>query len=247
MQDWLLEVLAASAGDLPEEIEGYLLGRGMRSSLIQRLGVGCWTPAAHPAPDKAFQDRYGVRGERLQGQVLVPMLSPRGALLGVETRTWRWADGKHISDYRVPESRWNPVFLGMSPDAMTRIWQGANVWICEGLFDLAALDRIVPSTDVVLATLRAKISAQHAAFLQRFLQHGRQVYMVYDRDATGRKQTVGWEDPVTGKHRWGALELLERVSVSCLDVYYEGGKDPGEIWDRGGERALREAFSHVLP
>jgi len=64
--------------------------------------------------------------------------------------------------------------------------------------------------------------------------------MVYDNDETGQKQTRGWTDD-TGKRRWGALDLLKRVQVNAQPMSYRG-KDPGVVWDHGGEAAMREAF-----
>ena len=69
--------------------------------------------------------------------------------------------------------------------------------------------------------------------------------MVYDNDETGRRQTVGYVDTVTGKRRWGALDVLRRVGVKARDVPYRGGKDPGEIWEKQGTAGLRRAFGNL--
>lgn len=241
MRDWLLSTLS-SGRDLPEDAEGYLRGRGMTGAAIQRLGMGIWLCPKDPAPDEDFHKRYGQHGEYLEGRIVCPCYSPRGEVIGFEARTWRWEDGKKITDFRLPEANWNPFFLGLTPETMERIWNGGDVWVVEGLFDLAPLERVVPERDVVLATVRAKLSNSHIEFLRRYVRLG-MVRMVYDNDETGRKQTHGWVDD-TGKKRWGALGLLERVGVKCREMPYRG-KDPGEIWDHGGEPALRAAFTPI--
>lgn len=243
MQNWLSEVLVEGR-HLTEDAEGYLLGRGMSSETIRRLGMTLWTLHDDQAPDDEFRRKYGPKGEFLKGRLVCPCYSPRGEIIGFEARTWRMEDGKKITDFRLPQAAWNPFFLGLSPGTMHRIWSGCDVWIVEGLFDMAPMERIIPSSDVSLATVRAKLSWAHAEFLRRYVRRGR-VNLVYDRDETGRKQTDGWTDE-HGKRRWGALEVLQRVGVECRDIPYRGGKDPGEIWDQGGEPALREAFAHVL-
>lgn len=242
MKDWFQAVLHAGR-DLSDEAEGYLRGRGMRESLISELEMAIWHNPKEPAPNEAFCKKYGAHGEYLEGKLICPFLSPRGEILGFEGRAWNGE--KKITDYRMTESSWNPVFIGLTQPAMRRLWDGGNVWIVEGLFDLTALERVVPERDVVLATVRAKLSRAHVEFLRRYVRQGQLVRMVYDNDPTGRKQITGWVDP-TGKERWGALKLLERVGVECQDFPYSGGKDPGEIWDKGGEAVLRRVFATIF-
>jgi hypothetical protein len=67
--------------------------------------------------------------------------------------------------------------------------------------------------------------------------------MAYDMDTAGRKAVDGWDD-ADKKHHPGAMELLERVGLACSNERYDGGKDPGEIWDQGGEVAIRATFAH---
>jgi DNA primase len=145
---------------------------------------------------------------------------------------------KKITDFRLPEEKWCPFFLGLH-SAMSRIWDGGDVWITEGLFDKCALEWAVPEKDAVLATVRAALSRPHVEFLRRFCR-GR-VQMVYDLDETGRKATRGWVDE-RGQKRLGALELLQRAGLTCRDVPYRGAKDPGEIWNMGGAEAIRKVF-----
>lgn len=244
MRAWLEEAVASFT--LTEEAEGYLLGRGILEPRIQDIGIGVWDPdrLLESATDEVFRDPkkgHGPRGERLRGRLVVPLWGPTGKLLGVEVRAW--SGEKRVTQYLLAEASWNPVFVGLTPAVMAKIWAGGDVWIVEGLFDLGAMEHVVPTRDAVLGTLRARVSEHHATFLQRFCR-GR-VYLVYDNDSTGRQQTHGYEDPATHRHRWGALDVLSRVGVHAQDVPYRGGKDPGEVWDRGGVDGLRRAFPHI--
>lgn len=224
---------------LDEEHEGYFLGRGAKEESLVRLGVKSWEPLAEEAPDEDFRERYGDKGDRLVGWVLWPLLSPRGQVIGCAGRKH---GEKTITRYLLPEAHWNPVWTGLTPDVMQRIWAGGDVWVVEGIFDLFPLEWAIPSQDVVLGSERALLTDKHVEFLRRFVRGpGQQVRMVYDNDEAGRKGVNGWTDE-TGKKRWGALQRLERVKVRAITVAYRG-KDPGEIWNLGGVPAVRAAFS----
>lgn len=231
---WLSDVLQAFS--LTEDVETYLLGRGLKESTILAEGIVTGRVLDNPVPDKNFRAICGSRGERLAGMLVCPVRAPSGALLGFEARS---IHEKRILDFRLPNSKWVPFFLG-TRKAMPAIWAGGDIWIVEGLFDLAPLEWVVPSRDAVLATVRAYLGHNHVEFLRRFCKG--HVHMVYDMDATGRKATKGWTDE-TGKRHPGALDLLHRVGLKCSDVTYSGGKDPGEIWSHGGLAAIQAAFA----
>lgn len=225
MGQWLNESLSACT--LTEPVEEYLLSRGAREASYLEMGIKTWQPPSSQAPCELFRKRYGNRGERLQGCLVTPFHSPSGKLVGFEARrtTKKW-----ISDYRLmPECKWLPIWLGTNR-AMQKLWDGGSVWVVEGLFDLFALEWVIPETDAVLASVRAALSYAHVQFLRRFAGY---VHMVYDEDETGRE----------GNEK--AIFSLNRVKVQCGEVRYCGGKDPGEIWDRGGEEALHLAFSNM--
>jgi hypothetical protein len=233
---WLSDAL--SRCELTEDVEGYLLGRGALERSYRELGCVTWqVPFGESVGDEAFDKRYGPpKGLNLEGWLVCPIYSPKGKVIGFEARNTR---EKALSEYVMPEGAWNPLWLGLCPAAMERIWAGGDVWIGEGLFDKFPMEWAVPEADVVLATLRARLTDKHVEFLRRFCRGW--VHMVYDLDVQGRKATHGWTDP-TGKYRWGALDKLRRVDVKCRDVPYTGGKDPGEVWDKGGAAGIRAAF-----
>ena len=81
-----------------------------------------------------------------------------------------------------------------------------------------------------MAALRANLTKKQVEFIRRF--NPPMVHMVFDRDETGRKgnKTV--------------LRMLEKAGIRCREVSYSGGKDPGEVWDRGGVEGLKQAFPY---
>lgn len=230
---WLEEALSNCT--LTEEVEGYLLGRGAKESTIEDEGIVTWKALTTRAPDENFRKWYGSYGERIVGYLVCPVRSPKGALLGFEARSIR---EKRITDFRLPEAKWNPFWLGLQA-GMQKIWDGGDVWIVEGLFDKCALEWAVPETDAVLASVRAHLTREHIEFLRRYCKG--MVHMVYDNDKTGRDATYGYMDD-TGKRIPGSLDRLARVGLRCRDVPYSG-KDPGAVWDRGGAAAVRAAFT----
>jgi hypothetical protein len=236
---WLEDALAV-ATDFPEEVGGYLLGRGLTEAVIRGMGIGVWRGLEDPSPLATFREKFGPRGLGVVGWLSIPVRSPRGTLIGVDFRTWG-EEKKNVREFRLPEAVWNPTFTGVWPDSLARIWAGGDVWLVEGLFDLA-IARVLPAKDVALATGGAACSKHHIDFLARFVSPRAQVHLCYDADAAGEKQKTGWADPKTGKRYAGVPDRLLRVGVRCRAVHYGGGKDPGEIWERGGMAALRRTF-----
>lgn len=223
MREWLSDALGAC--DLSPDHEELLMARGAKFDSFQRMQLVTWDTASSDAPSEEFQKRYGPRGEKLDGSLVAPLLCPQGKVLGIIARRGTWK-----TEFRVPEARWNPVLLGVSKN-IEQIWENGVVWLVEGLFDLFAMEWVIPNTEVVLATGRARLSYNHLQFLRRFASF---VYLVYDNDETGRK----------GSSR--AIKDLRDVQIGCRDVAYIGGKDPGEIWEQGGRQALLDAFAHAI-
>lgn len=216
-----------STSSLTDEARDYLQSRAFSDQLIDSLGVIIWPKLDAPCPDPQFAKQFGLYGESLLGRIVTPLRSPRGSLIGLEARTFKGK--KEISKYLLPSAEWNPVWIG-SDIYFQNIYNGGDVWIVEGLFDLAALSRVIPPNGAVLSSLRAKLTDKHISFLKRFAS---QVNMVYDRDQAGRSGTSR------------ALKDLRASGIPCRDIPYRGGKDPGEIWDKSGVFGLKEAFSFV--
>lgn len=239
MRDWLAYTLIQAASSLSEDAEGYILGRGLPYSMLAEMNVGLWMGAETPCPDPVFSKRYGDHGQRVKEWLSFPLWSPRGRVVGVLFR--RWDGEKEVSKFHLTETGWVPVFGGMTPSALNRIWNGGDVWLVEGVFDLA-LAHAVPKKDVVLSCEGAKVTPAQLTFLKRFLSDRSQVHVVFDMDETGQKMAHGYTHPETGKRVWGVQERLTRLGIRSRVVQYRGGKDPGEIWEDGGTSWLREVF-----
>lgn len=238
MQEWLTQALEKSAQLIPEEAEGFVLGRGLPAWLYGEMRVGVWRTPETSSPDQKYAKLIGSSWEGREGWLTVPFWSPRGVVLGVEFRTIELQ--KKVWEYRLPSAKWNPVFMGLTSTTFQKIWEGGDVWLVEGVFDLS-LSHAVPERDVVLACGTAHLSANQLNFLVRFLSSSATVHVCFDEDPSGRRAVEGYIDD-DGKRRMGVLELLKRVHLRGRDVRYRGGKDPGEIWERGGKPALTTTF-----
>jgi DNA primase len=226
MAAWLAESLDSC--DLSEEAEAYVMGRGATREVIESWGLKTFEPPATPCPDTRLHEHYGAHFERFEGKVVYPIYSPRGKLLGFDSRTpYRKDDDRYLLE----DSRWNPVWSGM-PSAMKAIYDGADVIVVEGRFDVWAMLHAVTQGQAVLGSGSAHLSWKQVEFLRRWAKGD--VYVAYDNDAAGKKGTAD------------AVKHLDMRRVRCTPLRYgRAGDDPGQIWDRGGASALREAFPHL--
>jgi DNA primase len=221
---WLVSALELCS--LTEDARDYLMGRGATPDVIEHWGIKVFDAPPEPFPDERLRKYYGPCFERFEGKIVYPLYGPRGQLLGIDTRSM---DAKDDDRYLLPESRWNPVWIGM-PQAMPLVYDGADVVVVEGRFDVFPMYH---ATDkAVLGSGTAHLSWKQIEFLRRWVKG--HVYMCYDRDDGGRK---GVED---------ALRDLGKRRVECSELRYGvNGDDPGTIWDRGGSAAMRDAFPYL--
>jgi len=199
---------------------------------MRRIDVGMWVPPGTPAPEPGFRVRYGSRGEKLSGRIVIPLFTPRGEIMGIGARSLT----KDLSDYRVPALKWAPGWI-TTKGISEALWSNGRAWIVEGFFDLAALARVVPDTDAVIATLRAGMDRRQIEHLRRYCRGG--VVVAYDNDEAGRRATHGYQEG--GRRRFGIVDYIERAGVHVTACRYLG-KDPGDIWLNKGDRGLMKAF-----
>lgn len=226
--------------ELPEEFENYLLSRGVSRSLMESYQFGWWDQKVQPS-DPLVVSRYSKILRNFEGRLIVPIFSPQGKMVGVEARLVLGDGVKSLRLLTTP-ALWNPIFVGLTAEAMDKIWSGSDVWLVEGVFDATTLQGLV-SNAVVLGTMRASVTRKHLDFIHRFVSGS--VYVAYDNDKTGQDSMWGYFDD-NNRKRLGVVEKIENLGVRCVPVSYRGGKDPNEIWEKGGISSLRKAFSPYL-
>jgi len=224
VREWLEQAFKESG--LSSEAEDYVRARGATAKIVETWGINTFDPPVEPCPDHSYHRPYGPSFERFAGKVIYPLYSPRGVLLGFDSRS---VGKKDLLRVLLPEAHWTPTWIGM-PDAMQGIWDGKPIYVAEGIFDVWALLRVVEN-GVVLGSGPARLSQKQLEFLIRWATKS-DVGMVYDRDETGRRGTAS------------ALKSLRYHQISSRDIPYSG-KDPGEAWDRGGTARVREVFPYL--
>lgn len=224
MRAWVEDAFAQCS--LDDDCLGYLLSRGATMEVIDSWGMATFTPPSEQAPDPQFCERYGKYGEFFEGRVLIPLWCPRGTLLGFDSRAI--GETKRASRYMIGDRPWAVCWIGLK-SAMRKIWEGRDLWIVEGAFDVFALMHAIDGP--ILGAGPARLVGAQLEFLRRFCKY---VNLVFDRDPTGRK----------GTHK--AMQDLAKINVACRDVPYgKTGDDPGAIWLRGGAVGTRSAFPYT--
>ena len=223
--EWLEAAVAAST--LTEEARAYLMGRGATPEVIEKWGIVVFDCPMEPCPQENLRHHHGMHFDRYEGKIVYPLRSPAGRFLGFESRS---LNRKDYDQYLLPEARWNPMWIGM-PQAMGPLWEGHDVIVVEGGFDVFAMLHVAGDRAVV-GSGTAHLSWKQTEFLRRWAR-GR-VHIAYDMDDAGRK---GTQD---------AVKILSARGVQCSELRYGiAGDDPGAIWDRGGGAALRESFPQL--
>jgi DNA primase len=211
---------------LSSQHKKYLKKRGVdRNSSVSFY---TWDSPKSSCPCERFIANFGYTGRRLQGNLITPIYSPRGALLGMEARHLDHGN-KKVLQYRTDQAQWNPYFLG-APKAFETLYEGYDLWVVEGIFDMIALEKVVPNSDAVISTLRAGMDNNSVNMISRFLTPRNSIYIAYDNDETGRK-----------KADWLKAKLTALGGRVYLCNYR--GKDPNEVWSTGGEALMRRYFS----
>ncbi len=201
--------------------ESYLLGRGGKRTTFESMRIGQWEP------DDEAEERW-PSAKNLSGWLAVPYQTLSGKLVGCVYRNMRRKQVLRIN--LNPEIAEYSASWICQPDAAERIWNGANVWLVEGVFDMFALQWAVPDTDVVMACGTAALSDPQTESLRRIKP--RLVHMVFDMDAAGRNGS-----------EW-AVRKLKKVGIKTIEHQYMA-KDPGVLWDKGGAELVRQVFRAV--
>lgn len=211
---------------LSNEHKKYLKTRGVDSKTS--VSFFTWEPPRSACPCPRFSASFGVTGRRIRGNLVTPIYSPRGILIGMEARSFNPDGSKKVLQYRTDQAQWNPYFLG-AEKAFQALWDGCDVWVVEGIFDLVALEKVVPKSDAVICTLRAGMDGNSVNMITRFASPLNTIYIAYDNDETGQ-----------AKGEWLKSRLTSLGARSYLCRYR--GKDPNEVWKAGGEPLLRKMF-----
>lgn len=205
--------------------DSYLASRGVDQK--SSVSFHSWVPHSD-IQDQRFKASFGYSGERIREHLIIPISSPRGQIIGFEARSIDQDGAKKVLQYRTPASQWNPYLLG-AEKAFKALWEGNDLWIVEGVFDLIAVEKSIPACDAVCSTLRAGMDPLTLSMIKTYYRPTSTIYVCYDNDETGRK-----------KAEWLHKQLTS-LGIRSVNWKYRG-KDPGEVWKAGGQAALNKMF-----
>lgn len=210
--------------EISEDDLSYLMSRGCKYDNINLLKIRTWDSnrVIHNLPNdfrKFIKNNFGL----IDGKIVIPMFGTTGKIIGLE---FRGAENKFIFEYRTEESKWTPCVVGLNK-YLPLLMAGNPVWLVEGIFDLFALEWSLMGNHCVLATVRANLTKNTARMLSRF---GNRVYICYDNDSAGTRATVA------------AVSTLRKFGVEGMVFKYGSYKDPGEVWDIGGQELVKRVF-----
>ena len=118
----------------------YLISRGVNEGC--KVNFYSWQP--HPNVDcQKFKANFGQSGERLKDSLIIPVYSPRGEVIGMETRIIKDDGSKVVHQYRTVYSQWNPYGIGCE-EAFKALWNLGDLWVVEGILIKYLLIRSFP-------------------------------------------------------------------------------------------------------
>lgn len=220
--DWIEQGLS---GDISEGGEYYLCRRGMTEHMRHQLGVNTWHPPTEPCPNEEFSRAFGFFGEKLTEYLVFPYRDPTGNIVLLEMRS---IVTKRLFKFALTSDR--HAYFGGIPWMMPYLWAGQTPIIVEGFFDLVALARVYQGPVLVAGT--ANLNASQEQFLVRWCNS---VMLGFDMDKAGRIASAK------------VSRNLRSAGLKVLELAYTGYKDPGVVWDQGGQELLERVFGRLVP
>jgi DNA primase len=223
IREWSIEF----AGDLDEHHRDYLLSRGARRSDIERIGFFTLRDPSEYGRWRGLLDH--PNGEYLHDKYAGSLVTPARGTSEISRLNLRVVEDKRIRAVKVEPVRGfakSEAVVGFDTVAIKAALQGSAIWLCEGVYDLLALQW---ATDApVLAVQTANPSNDTLDMIAK-VARGR-INIAFDNDPAGIKGAKQVEKALRKKG-------LDRVQI----IPYVG-KDAGEIWDNGGAESVRFAF-----
>ena len=122
--DWIRQgLIEADPIHLP-----YLVSRGVGEGC--RVDFYSWQPHPNVQCPK-FKANFGQSGERIRDSLIIPIKSPRGEIIGMETRVVKDDGSKVVHQYRTLNAQWNPYALG-AEEGFKALWDQGDLWVVRG-------------------------------------------------------------------------------------------------------------------
>lgn len=209
----------------------YLYKRGVSDDQIDEFDLG-FVPNLNfdisgtgPDFDRFLKFTLGLK--RLCGTVVIPITDFTGSTVGIHTRS---TTAKEYSIFVTNKGKWSPFFIG-AKQAVEHIWASGKANLAEGPFDFFPIVRHAKNT---LCPLGAQVADIQIDGLARVCP---EVHCIFDADEGGAT---------------GYAELESRATKRGLYCYNDsivgvpGCKDPGAVWEYGGDYLIKKKIAHLL-
>jgi DNA primase len=220
----------------------YLAGRGISEETARRFRLGVAPADLHwlhrflrsKHYSKDFLAESGLFSRKhptisiFAGRLMFPITDRRGRTVAFGGRSMDGREPKYINS---PETRLfhkRATLFGLS-EAVKQIRSEGEVLLSEGYFDvLSFFEAEIPRA---VAPLGTSLTEEHVKVLNRFTDR---VTLVFDDDEAGVRAA------------YKAIQMLERSGLEARVLTPQGGKDPGEILEKEGRRALQNMLKYSI-
>ena len=226
MFDWLEDILSTMF--VSPTHYSYLVSRGVDENTGIIFNTYDPDKVKISIPCQRFVSSFGSKGERLKDHLIIPLHCPRNKLIGFEARTWDSEGNKRVLKYMLDRSKWLPTLIN-AHKVVEGLWNGDDVYIVEGIFDLVALQKAIKPPHVVCSTMRAGMDDNTFKLFERFYTPMSSIYICYDNDETGKAKSSE------------LVRKLAKSNIRSVECKYRG-KDPNDLWTREGVEGLNKYF-----
>lgn len=224
---WLDVLVEFAQSQVDDRVREELWARGVSNEQIETFQIGYLNKDLPEGLSEGFVE-WSSRGSKLADVFVLPLTTATGTIAGLQFRAVDRAR-KGYMDYLVDHTQ--AVLFGLA-QAMPSTWETETVWLVEGGFDLFPIQRVFPNT---VSTLTARVPESFLRLMKRMVK---QVNLLYDRDATGRR----------GSEKFIRFhgEEFERVNDLLLPMVRNAKnelvKDPNELWEVWGDEKFASHF-----
>lgn len=170
-------------------------------------------------------------GQRIIGNVVLPLTSYSGATVGFQMRSIRGKVFDSFLSVRKPEG----FFFGIAPN-MASIWSRKKVFVVEAPFDHLVFERLIAPNVVAMTTSAPGL--QQTKFFRRFVD---EVILLLDMDKGGREgiKSIQFKMDDEGPSVRGVrFEISNRKGGKC--------KDLNEAWAVLGDSSFKRTFADLI-
>lgn len=234
---WLEDFTAFAQSRVSDEIVDALNVRGVSDDQIRAFSIGY---VNKEIPSLEYPEsflKWCHNGAKLEDVYCFPLTNPIGEVRGFQFRPVQ-RELRGYSDFMLDSG--DAIGFGLA-QAMPHIWDRLSANLVEGVFDFFPIQRHRPET---LATMGAHVPEPLVRTLVR-MRCGRIVFG-FDNDHTGRK-TVEQFIKDHAKQPFGPFTTLDLKYPKLPMPNGKTSKDPGDIWELGGDMKVAEFLNRYVP